>query len=408
MRNWKKVVTLAAAVAVTVGTTSALGAASLNSVGVLDANFPFSDVKALTVGADGTIYVVGGSRSDTWSHFIPPGQTQPTQSPNHPYIWSSTGGIQELPNPSGIASDARGVSIIPQTGEIAVGGQVGNIARSYRAPLGSLNTGAWTGTLSANVSAGTYNINRTRDSDGRTDMAGFRTNAAEGYRHRFYPALGSAAYPGGGGNGQVILTSMSEQGVPVGVDRGGGQPRRAVYGPTPNAALVAIPGGFGVRSEGYGISRNGQWFSGYDHSVGDTTPQAFKWRLGDAGMTLLPMFGTDTNNIAYAINNDGIAVGHTWNSTDSYRATVWDSTGLWDNTGQPQLVQSLLNAAGVDTSTWTRLERVTTISDDGMTLGGYGIWAADGSTRGWVATIPEPATMVLLAIGGLMLRRRRC
>ena len=42
----------------------------------------------------------------------------------------------------------------------------------------------------------------------------------------------------------------------------------------------------------------------------------------------------------------------------------------------------------------------------GLLMVSYGIWAADGSTRGFVMAIPEPASLVLLALGGLIAARR--
>ena len=66
-------------------------------------------------------------------------------------------------------------------------------------------------------------------------------------------------------------------------------------------------------------------------------------------------------------------------------ATVWDTSGTWDTTGTAKSLQALLAADGVDTSAWTHLTRVYAGSDDGKVLAGYGIWAADGSTRGFVA-----------------------
>ena len=47
-----------------------------------------------------------------------------------------------------------------------------------------------------------------------------------------------------------------------------------------------------------------------------------------------------------------------------------------------------------------------TISDDGLTIVGYGS-NPNGSREAWIATIPEPASVALLSLGGVALLRRR-
>jgi len=46
------------------------------------------------------------------------------------------------------------------------------------------------------------------------------------------------------------------------------------------------------------------------------------------------------------------------------------------------------------------------VSADGLTIVGGGI-NPDGHPEGWVATIPEPATLILLGLGTALLRKRR-
>jgi uncharacterized membrane protein len=100
---------------------------------------------------------------------------------------------------------------------------------------------------------------------------------------------------------------------------------------------------------------------------------------------------------AYAVSNDGtVIVGH---GNNPYAAFIWEETN-----GLRSLESVLVNEYGMDLSGW-QLAEATGISDDKLTIVGTGYHF--GVPEAWIATLPEPATLSLLALGGLVLLARR-
>ena len=149
---------------------------------------------------------------------------------------------------------------------------------------------------------------------------------------------------------------------------------------------------------------------GYDQDLtANNYKHGFYYPQGAAGMTLLRELAGDVLSEAIdvrVIGGNMIIGGYSSDGT-AETAVVWDTTGVWDGSGLAMSVKDLLTGAGLDTSAWSSLSRVTSLSDNGGTVAGWGIWAADGTTRGFVASIPEPATLALLTLGGLAFLRRR-
>ncbi len=111
------------------------------------------------------------------------------------------------------------------------------------------------------------------------------------------------------------------------------------------------------------------------------------------GMVDLGTYPGGTGSWAYGVNNVGQVVG-VGSLSGVLHAFVWDST-----TGMQDL-NNLVAPSG-----WT-LQYANAISDSGEIVG-YGI-DPSGQTEAFLLTpTPEPATLSLLCIGGLLLVCRR-
>ena len=81
-------------------------------------------------------------------------------------------------------------------------------------------------------------------------------------------------------------------------------------------------------------------------------------------------------------------------------AFIWDS----DN-GIRFLKDVLENDFALSLDGWL-LVSARGISNDGLTIVGHGI-NPSGNDEAWIATIPEPCTLSLLALGGMLMRSKR-
>lgn len=371
--------------------TSSLHAASLVSIGVLDPSSgttAYSEPRA--VSQDGS-FVVGTSQA--------PGGTIRV-----PVVWSASNGLVTLPNPSGANSIGIGVSV-------GVGGNAGNICitglhegnlthRYYIAPLSNLTGGSWADCAAAggwpvsDLRGGGFNDlrNAVPDNAGWPPLGNFYTGSirTNGRAARLRANLNTIGWDGTTVNN---VTSVSAYGVVVG--RTTDSPSFAFYESSATGwGYTKVPGSTGARADGIGISSSFgkntsgdydvQWICGQVLNYNGTNAQGFRWKLGDASMQFLGTMSGHTSSCAYTVADTGLTAGRSYISGGE-TAVVWDTSGIWDTTGTAKSLKALLDGLGVDTSAWSSLVRVYAASDDGSALTGIGIWAADGSTRGFVA-----------------------
>ncbi len=166
-----------------------------------------------------------------------------------------------------------------------------------------------------------------------------------------------------------------------------------VNGGTP-IDLGTLSGNTSDDSSARGISPDGSYLTG----VSANTP--YLWTEA-TGMVALDVAAGYSIADVRAVSDTGVVGGGVWDSVSGADVAVyWDSAGMHDLSAE-------LAAAGVLPGGW-RPHKVTDISADGTVLVGFG-YNADNKVEGFVATldIPEPASMALLAVGSVVLVRRR-
>jgi len=149
----------------------------------------------------------------------------------------------------------------------------------------------------------------------------------------------------------------------------------------------------------YDISSDGSVIVGMGYTSSISPSEAFRW-TEETGIVGLGFAAGGSSSRALATSSDGsIIVGYAGTTVEPTEALMWDQ----DN-GMQSLQSLLVNDYGLELTGWTLLS-ASGISANGLTIVGYGI-NPDGYEEAWVATVPEPCSLLLIGIGGLFLRRR--
>lgn len=368
-QNCNVLIVLAVVVCLTVGVASAYAGASFMGLGDLPGGEYGSN--AMAVSGNGEV-VVGSS----W-----------TATGNEAFRWSASTGMQGLGTlgaTDSMHSVAQGVSF---DGSVVVGNSTppGEWGCAFRwtatqgmKPLERLLNASWSSSAAWAVS-----------SDGSV-VAGYGTPATGPTQACIWTTAGISALGGPSGGTFENAYAISADGAVV-----------AGYGATANGSggMRWTAAGGTLSLEGFGggrgVSGDGSVVVGSGH-LG--LPGASIWT--EAGGTQL--LRAEGGGTALAVSANGrVVVGYARDLVDaSTFAFVWDQAN-----GMRDLQEVLEHDCNLDLSGWS-LNYATGVSADGLVIVGYGQDPLN-HTQAWIATLPEPATLSLLALGGLMLLRRR-
>lgn len=165
--------------------------------------------------------------------------------------------------------------------------------------------------------------------------------------------------------------------------------------------LSVLPGA--IFSNADNISENGNYIIG----TCGTTPlgflQACFWdehgHVHSLGTMTYDSFAAELT-YAHSVSNNNVVVGTAASSVAGYQAAF-----IWDQVNGMRYLKDVLEADyGYDFSGCV-LSQAFNISPDGTLIDGYG-YDEQGTYFDWAVTIPEPTGVWLLAVGGLLLRRK--
>ena len=201
------------------------------------------------------------------------------------------------------------------------------------------------------------------------------------------------------GSGGSHADGISSDGSIV-VGYSGSPSGRQAYKWTQSEGIIGLgdlSGGI-FESRAYGISGDGNVIVGYGSSSSGT--EAFRWTSSEDMTGLGDLPGGSFFSEARDTSADGSFVVGFGNTSIGSEAFFWDATN-----GMRNLQDMLVNDLGLDLTGWN-LTIANGISGDGMKIVGEGI-NPDGNSEAWIATIPEPTSLALLALGSLVTFSRR-
>lgn len=166
--------------------------------------------------------------------------------------------------------------------------------------------------------------------------------------------------------------------------------RAMLFDPTGSGNNLNLGTLGGDRSDAFSINDSGQIVGGADDISGQHHATLFDPTSKNIDLRTLG----GQQSAAYSINNKGQIVGYAYNSSGQRRATLFDPSGSGNNIDLNTLID-------LD-SRWTLVSAMA-INDKGCIVGGA--VNPNGELHAFLL-VPEPATIALLGLGMLCLRKR--
>jgi probable HAF family extracellular repeat protein len=335
--------------------------------------------------------------------------------------------------PSG--ATVSGVTDLSGDGQTAVGGAlIGGVGRPV-----SWHGGA--ASVLPMLPGGTYSGAEGVSYDGATIVGwgSTSTSSSLGWRYRAGVMMSIGDLPGGPQASQALAVSGDGNVI---TGNGSSALGTEAIRWTEQGGMTALGdlAGGPVYSEGLAASADGSIIAGYG-TIASNVRQAVRWTGNQ--MQQLPPLIAGVDCYATAMTPDGAIIVGTSSTSSGNQAVVWqngtvtslgtfggyrtiamavsadgsvivgrsaqgagDIALLYDASGWHSIADLLQNQYGLNLG-GLALREAWAISADGRTFAGWGD-DAQGNARGWIATIPAPGTLVVVAaLGCLGFRRRR-